>query len=98
MCSCLREPSLLDHEQPRRPSQRREPVRNREHRATRHQPIERLLNLPLGFGIYGTRGFVENENLWIVENRSRDRDPLTLTTRERMPTLAHHRVVTLPQL
>src|SRR3712207_8523615 len=45
--SRLREPPLLDHEQPRRAPERRQAVRDREHRAPGDEPLERLLNLPL---------------------------------------------------
>ena len=98
MRSGLREPSFRDHEQPRRAAQRRQPVRDREHRPARDQPIERLLDLPLRLRVHAARRLVENENPRIVQNRSRDRDPLTLTARQRVSPLADHRVVPLAQL
>src|SRR6266700_628968 len=38
----LDQPAVLDHEQPRRLAERREPVRDREHGPPRDQPFERL--------------------------------------------------------
>src|ERR1044071_7781240 len=86
----LDQPAVLDDEQPRRLAERREPVRDREYRATRHQPLEPLLDLPLGLGIDAARRLVENENPRVVQDRARDRHALALTARQRMPALTHH--------
>src|SRR2546426_6123858 len=52
---CMRpvfhQPALLDHEQPRRLAQRRQPVGNGEHGPARLQPFQRLLDLALRFRI-----------------------------------------------
>ena len=94
----LRQLPVLDHEQPRRPAQRREPVRDGEHRAPRDQPVERLLDLVLRLGVDGAGGLVEDQDARVVQDRPRDRDALALAARERVPALADHGVVAVRQL
>ena len=98
MRSRLGESSFLDHEQPRRAPQGRQPVRDREDRAPRDQSFERLLDLPLRLRIDAARRLVENENARIVQDRARDRNALSLAARERVSPLADDGVVTLSQL
>ncbi len=57
---------------------RREAVRDDQHRAARHQPLERALHDPLAFGIERARRFVEQQDRAIGEDRARDREPLPL--------------------
>ena len=89
----LDQPAFLDHEQPRRLAQRRQPVRDREHGPSRHEPLERLLDLAFGLRIHAARRLVQNEDPRIVQDRPRDRHALALAARQRVPPLPHHRVV-----
>src|SRR5512132_2522740 len=73
-------------------------MRDREHRPAGDQPLQRLLNRPLRLRINAARRLVENEDSWIVQDRPGYGNALALTARQRMPALAHDRVVSLPQL
>src|SRR5215472_2969455 len=98
MRACLRQAALFNHEQPRRAAKCRQTVRDREHGSAFDQSLERLLDLPLRFGIDAARRLVQDENAGIVQDRTRDRDALTLAAGERMSALTHDGVVALPEL
>src|SRR5205807_3822214 len=59
-------------------AQRREPVRNDEGRSSPRQLLQGLPNLDLGFGIDVGRGLVEDDDWWIFQEDSGDRDALLL--------------------
>ena len=72
---------------------RREPVRDDEHRAAGEQPVDGLLHEPLGLGVERRRRFVENEDRRIDEQRARDGETLPLAAGEPRAALAEDGVV-----
>src|SRR5882672_9160385 len=53
-----------------------------EHGAMLHEAFDRLLHQALRFGVEGARGFVEDQERGIAQQRARDRDALALPPRE----------------
>src|SRR5436190_6719017 len=74
-----------------------EPVRDDEHRAVRHQAVDRFLHQALGLGVERAGRFVENEDGRIAEQRPGDRDALALPAAESGPALAEQRLVSFGQ-
>ena len=72
-----------------------EPVRDDEHRAMRHQTVDRLLHQPLGLGVERAGGLIENEDRGIAEQRPCNRDSLALATGEPRAALAQQRAIAL---
>src|SRR5436309_900129 len=72
-----------------------EPVRDDEHRAMRHQTVDRLLHQPLGLGVERAGGLIENEDRWIAQQRARNRDPLALAAAQPGAAFAEHRAIAL---
>src|SRR4051794_34429821 len=72
-----------------------EPMRDHEGRAAAEKFGERSLNELFAFGVEIARGFVEDEDLRISEDGSRDAEALALPAGEFEPALADDRVVTL---
>ena len=63
-------------------------VGNDKTRPPLHQAVERLLNLPLGFGIDAGRRFIEQENRRVFQQGARDADALFFTHAEPHAALA----------
>ena len=59
--------------------------------------VQGFLNLALRLGIDRRRGFVENQNPRVDQQRPGDRNSLPLAARERLAALAHQRVVAVGQ-
>ena len=74
-----------------------EAVRDHQHRAVLHEPLERLLHQPLTLGVERGRGLVEEQDRRIAEQRPRDRQALPLATGQPHATVADHGVVALGQ-
>src|SRR5690606_35941044 len=66
----------------------REPVRDNECRAALHHLVERRLHLRLRRRIERARRLVENEDRWVLQQRSGDRDTLALAAGKLTPALA----------
>src|SRR5687767_10452513 len=96
--STLDDSPAIEHQNLRRVLNRGEPVRDHEHGAALEEPIDRFLHETLRFGIERRRGLIENEDGWIDEQRTRDRDALSLASGESSPALAEERVVPLREL
>src|SRR5213080_4271617 len=77
---------------------RREAVCDHEHRAVRHQAVDRLLYEALGLGVEGAGRLVEDQERWIAQQRPRDRDALALPAGEPRAALAQQGVVGLREL
>jgi hypothetical protein len=75
----------------------RQPMRDYEHRAPGRDAPHIFLDDPLAFVIEGARGFVENEDARVADQRAGDGDALTLTARQRCAALADNSVVTVRQ-
>ena len=72
---------------------RRKPMRYDERGPTFHDFIERAHDFRFRIRIERARGLIENENWWVFEKRTSDRQALTFTARER--TAASPRLLTL---
>src|SRR5688572_31289374 len=68
-------------------------MRDDDGRAVAHQPLERLLYQSLALRIERARRLVEQQDRRVAQDRTRDRDPLTLTPGEPRAALAKERVV-----
>src|SRR5262249_28395592 len=88
----------LHHENHVRPADRRQPVRDHERRPSREQRRHRRLDQLLALGVEVARGFVEDQNLRLLEDRAGDRQPLLLAARQLHAALTDERVVALGQL
>ena len=75
----------------------REPMRDHERGALRHQPLERGLHQRLALGIERGGRLVEQEQRRVAQDRARDRDALALAAGERDAALADRRLETLRQ-
>src|SRR5207249_59381 len=61
--AALDDPPLRQHDDEVGVLHGREAVRDDEHRAVRHEPLDRLLHQPLGLGVERAGGLIENEDL-----------------------------------
>ncbi|MNP21554.1 hypothetical protein D3C76_1141770 [compost metagenome] len=66
--------------------------------ASLHDVIQGCLDVPLGFGVEGRSGFVENQQRRILEQRPGNRQTLALATGEQHAVLADLSVEALGQL
>src|SRR5437660_8203873 len=97
MTAALDDPAFGQHQDEIRMLDRREPVRDDEDGAVRHQPVDGLLHQPLRFGIQRARRLVENQNRRIAQQRPRDRDALALAAAEPRAAFAGQRAVAFAQ-
>ena len=77
---------------------RREPVRDDHRRPALHHLAQRQLDPGLGGGVDRGGRVVEDENAWVHEQRTGDRDALPLAAREREAALADDGLVTVRQV
>ena len=75
-----------------------QPVRDDQHRADGTHLFQRILNQKLGLGVNIRRGFVQNHNAWLVDDRPRKAQQLALPGGEVVPALADLLVQTVVQL
>ena len=75
----------------------REAVGDDDRRPVPHRLTETQPDLRLGRRVHGRRCVVQDQDPRVEQQRPCDRDPLALAARERDPTLADHRVVSLRQ-
>src|SRR5438093_951961 len=94
----LDDAAAVEHDDLVRVADGREPVGDCDRRPAFGEPVERLLHEPLRLGVERARRLVEHEDWRIAQDRARDRDPLLLTAREAVATLADHGVVALGKL
>src|SRR5262249_18426657 len=88
VAAVLDDPALGQHHDEMGVLHRGEPVRDHEHRAVRHQAVDRLLDQALRFGIERAGRLVEDEDGRIAQQRPRDRDALALPAAEPRVALA----------
>ncbi len=69
-------------------------MRDDERSAIAHQPSERGLNLSFGLGVQGRGRLIEDQDRCVLQQRTRDRDALTLTARQQHAAIADHRIET----
>jgi len=65
----------------------RQPVRDYEHRALAHQPLERVLDQAFGFAVERAGGFIEDQYRCVFEQRACNRHALALSARKQCPAL-----------
>ena len=68
---------------------------DRDRRAPFHQPVQRLLDLLLGFGIHRAGRLIEDQDLRVVQDGAGDADALAFAAGEALPALADDRVVAI---
>ena len=88
----------IEHHDPVGQMQRRLTVRDQQRRATGHDTAERVVHRRLDPRVDRAGGVVEDEDARVVEDRSRERDPLALTARQGQAALADRGVVSARQL
>src|SRR5438132_265908 len=74
----LHDAPLREHDDQIRVPHGREPVRDDEHGAVRHQAIDRLLHQALRLGVERARRLVENQDRGVAQQGARDRDAFAL--------------------
>jgi hypothetical protein len=72
------------------------PVRNHNHSPSRHKVIKRTLHKLLALTVKSTSSLVQEQDLGVGNNRTRDGDTLFLTATQLGSALATHGVVFLP--
>ena len=92
MGAFLDDASPIQDEDPVRPLDRREPVRDHDRCPSAHQTVERLLDEKFAFVVERARGLVEQQDARVAEDRAGDRDPLALSHREPDAPLADDRL------
>ena len=95
MGAALHDAAGVEHDDLVGVAHRGQPVRDDQHRAVPHQPLDGLLHQPLRLGVERAGGLVENQDRRIAEQRAGDGDPLPLPAGEPGAALAQHRVVAL---
>uniref|UniRef100_A0A0D3EMQ9 Uncharacterized protein n=2 Tax=Oryza TaxID=4527 RepID=A0A0D3EMQ9_9ORYZ len=60
-----------------------------------HHSVQRVLNHPFGFSIQRTGCFIQQKDLGILHNRTRDRDTLLLASRQLSSPLSNCCAITL---
>src|SRR5205085_10889154 len=73
----------------------RQAVRDHNRGLAFHQIPQRVEDELLRFSIEACRWLIQNQNRRVTNNRARNRDALTLTTRQSHAALANHRVITV---
>src|SRR6266498_4608750 len=96
--AALDDPPVGEHHDEVRVSHGGEPMRDDQHGAVRHQPVDRLLDEALGLHVQGARRFVEDQNRRIAQQRARDRDALALAAGKPHTALAQQRPVAVGEL
>ncbi len=87
------ESALVENQDAVRVAQSAQTVGDRQRRAAASENVERFLDRLLRLGVDAARGFVEYQDLGIVEQGTRDRDPLPLAPGKACSTLAQPRIV-----
>ena len=62
--------------------QRGQPVRNGDHRAPVHQPVERRLDRPLALAVQRAGRLIQQQDRRVLQQRARDRQALALAARQ----------------
>lgn len=75
--------AVLEHHDQVGVADRAEPVRDGERRAAVGEAVEGHLEFPLGLGVEGAGGLVEDEDARIDQHRARDGETLPLAPEKR---------------
>src|SRR5467141_5194359 len=90
--------SLVEHQDAMGCTYGRQTMGNEEHRASPAHLREIMLNNGFGLVVERTGGFVEDEDTRVADQRTRNRQALTLATGEGTAVLAHRGIVAFGQL
>ena len=71
---------------------------NHQNRPSTHGPSQPELNSRFGFGIQSTGGFIQQQDSWITQHRTGDRNALKLAARQIRAPFLQQGVVTLRQI
>src|SRR5512144_1210092 len=94
----LHHAAAVEHEDLIGMRDRRQPMRDDEHRSASEQSVDRLLDETLGLRVERGGRLIENEDRRIDEQGTRDREALALATGEPRAALAEHGIVALRKL
>src|SRR6267154_6454908 len=97
MGTLLDDLAAVEHQDAVEAAHRRQPVRDHDRGASLHEPLHRLLDQGLRFGIEARRRLVEDQNRRVCEKRARQRDALPLAARQLDAAFADQRAVALRQ-
>ena len=97
MTALFRQPAAVEQEHTVQVHHGPQTVRHRNHCPATRDPFERRVNRLFSRRIERRRGFVQQQNRGIFQNRARDRDPLPLPSRKTAATLARDGVIALRQ-
>ena len=85
----------LQHQHLVRHAHRAQPLRDDEGRPPDHQPFQRQLNQPLGFGVDARGGVIQQQDARVFQQSAGDGDALLLPAGERDAALPDFGIVTL---
>ena len=98
MRSVFRDGAVLDDENTIRGANGGQPMRDDKARASGEDLLQAFLDALFGLGVDRRRRFVHNEDLRLGEDRTRKRDQLLLTGRQKSPALANLEAVSAREL
>ena len=88
---------IPQHKNPLTLLNRAQPVRNHNRRPADLRPVQRLLHNLLRFSVQRRRRLIEQQNLRLPDQRSRDRNPLLFAATQLASLLSHNRLIFLGQ-
>ena len=92
MRAFLDDPALVHHHDAVGGADRRQAVGDDDRRAMLHQPVERVLDQPLAFGVERGGRFVEQQQRRIAQQRAGNGDALALPAGQARAAFAHEGV------
>ena len=98
MCPGFDHDAAVQHNDSVGEMQGRLPVGDQQRRSTGHDSAQRAVDSSLDARVNRAGGVVEDEDPWVVEDRARQGDPLTLTAGEGQPTLPDGSVIPAREL
>src|SRR6267142_2711675 len=97
MGTLLDDLAAVEHQDAVEAAHRRQPVRDHDRGASLDEPLHRLLDQGLRFGIEARRRLVEDQDRRVGKKRARQRDALPLAARQLDAAFADQRAVALRQ-
>jgi hypothetical protein len=98
VAALLDDAALVHHHDPVRSPDRRKAVGDDQRGTGGHQPVERILDQPLAFGIQRRGGFVEQQNRRVAQQGAGDGHALALTAGKARAVLAEESIQALRQV
>ncbi len=97
MAAFLRDPALVEHQQPVQRTHRRKPVRDDQRSAADHQPLHGLLDQHFALAVETRCRFVQDQDGRIREEGAGNRHTLAFAPRQLDAALTHERFIALRQ-